>query len=291
MLHSTGTQERPGPAASRPDPLHVEVKLCNLPPFPAAATKLLQISSLESVELRVIYTILASDPATAAEVLRLANSALFDFTTEIHSVQHAVMLLGFERVRSLAVAIGMKSYWAASHPAHRQCWAHSVACAVLAEKLADFSFVRNEDAFTAGLLHDIGRMGLLKVYGREYAPLMAAEYDGLDDNLTAERWTLQMDHCVSGSWLARSWSFPMALQQVTEKHHEASAPEEGTLLSLIQACCRLADALGFPEVNCRHKLEPEAVLPRLPEAAQRKVREDGSRMVKEISDRINYLES
>src|SRR5262249_33078530 len=160
--------------------------------------RLMETSTRDGVELRDIAGLIASDPALAAEVLRVANSPIFVFHTEISSLDHAITLLGLNRMRDLALAIVYRSYGAAlSRPVHEQCWSHAVACAVISEELAPAYGLRATDASTAGLLHDLGRIGLLKAYAAEYLPLMTAEYEVADQHLVAEQWQFGMDHCVS----------------------------------------------------------------------------------------------
>lgn len=191
------------------DPLSTEYRLCNLPAFSMAATKLIQLSAAEDVELQTIHPVMASDPSLAAEVLRLANSPLFAFRTEVRSIEHAVVLLGLSRIRALAVAIAMRHYSIGPDQAtFQKCWVHSLACAVISEELAERYSVHKGDAYTAGLLHDIGRIGLLKAYSNEYIPVLKTEYEKLQENLVLEQCVMRMDHCQSGSFLGKVWAFP-----------------------------------------------------------------------------------
>jgi putative nucleotidyltransferase with HDIG domain len=267
----------------------VELKLCNLPPIPDAATKLLRITVDESVELRTIQKVLASDPSLGAEVLRLANSPLFAFHTVIHSLEHSITLMGLNRVRSLALAIAMRSCWNIRHPAHHKCWAHGVATAVIAEALAAFSEVRKEDAFTAGLLHDIGRMGLLKSYPAEYGPLIAAEYKDCDAALTAERWLMKMDHCVAGAHLGKAWDFPTPLQKVVREHHSEIDTAEDSLLTVTQVACLLAGSFGYPEISFPNPPGEKEIVAYLHPAAQRLIHMHRAEIGKRIQDRLSYL--
>lgn len=249
-------------------PLDPEIKLCSLPPFSAAAAKLLQLSEAEDVDLRTILPVLASDPSLAADVLRLANSPLFATTHAVRSIEHAVVFLGLERVKGLAVAIAMRRYsTGACDGAYRQCWEHSLACAVVAEELAEFYAVRKEDAYTAGLLHDIGRAGLLKAYPKEYIPVLKTEYQRLDESLALEQCLLRMDHCMSGSFLGKVWAFPQSLQTVAERHHSARDLNESILTTVIRVACALADAIGFPEVNYQNRPGIDGALQLLDHAA------------------------
>jgi putative nucleotidyltransferase with HDIG domain len=287
MSHSNGTPF--GDASARTEK-SVEISLCNLPPFPGSAIRFLQISDPESVNLDLVFPVLTSDPSLVAELLRLANSPLFGLTAQVQSVAHAVSLLGFYRVKALVIAIAAKSYWSCkTGEFHRQCWLHSVATAVLAEEFAPSMIVRKEDAFTAGLLHDIGRIGLMKAYLKEYVPLLSANYNSIAESLTAENWLFSFDHCQSGSWLAKTWSFPEALQSVAQQHHAEIDVREGSLTGLIRVACMLADGLGYPELNCREGDLLEG-LRFIPYAAQTKFEDRIPLIKKTIENKIELFE-
>jgi HD-like signal output (HDOD) protein len=274
------------------DPLNPEVKLCNLPPFSAAATKLLQLSEMKDVDLRTVQPVLVSDPSLAAEVLRLANSPLFAFTNEIRSVEHAVVLLGLKRVKAIAVAIAMRHYSGGTDDeAYRRCWEHSLACAVIAEELAEFHDVRKEEGYTAGLLHDIGRVGLLKAYSKAYLPVLKTEYEGFEESVALEKCLLGINHCQSGSFLGKTWAFPRSLQRVAESHHSAASTSDSGLMTLIRISCALADGLGFPEVNYKSRPGIDDALQPLGDPAVARFSIQVSCLENRIRDKIAYFQT
>jgi putative nucleotidyltransferase with HDIG domain len=245
---------------------------------------------MADVDLRTVQPVLASDPALAAEVLRLVNSPLFAITIEVRSVERAVVLLGLERIKALAVAIAMRRYSSGTGDGvYRKCWEHSLACAVAAEELADLYAVRKEDAYTAGLLHDIGRLGLLKAYSTEYLPVLKTEYQRLDESLALEQALLKTDHCKSGSFLGKAWAFPQSLQTVAESHHSAGDLNESTLTTLIRAACALADAIGFPEVKYQNPNGIDGALQLLGDAAAERFRMRVSFVEERIKQKIAYF--
>jgi putative nucleotidyltransferase with HDIG domain len=140
-----------------------------------------------------------------------------------------------------------------SDDAYKTCWEHSLACATVSEELADLYYVAKEDAYTAGLLHDIGRIGLLKAYSREYLPVLRAEYHTFNESLVVEEHVVKTNHCHSGSFLEKVWAFPAVLQIVAESHHTAEDVNEPRLATLIRVACAITEALGFPEVNCTNR--------------------------------------
>ena len=290
-------EERNQVVPALPDPGHCDVtsaeeKLFGLPPFPAAATKLLSLFQNEDADLRLVKPVLASDPALTAELLRMANSPLFTVTSAIRSVEHAVALLGLERVRSLAVSVAVRRFSANTNDRdYRSCWEHSLVCASVSEEVADYYDVSKEDAHTAALLHDIGRIGLLKAYSQKYAPVQRAEYRNVGESLALERYLVGVDHCHSGSFLEKVWGLPKSLQLVAECHHGTEEPTEPRLTTVVRIACALADTLGFPEVRCHSQPTLESALHLLTDAAANKFTERLPIIKKSIEEKLAYFQS
>src|SRR2546429_185129 len=115
------------------DSVTIPVRLCNLPPFHSIANQVLSLSSDPDIDLKRLAKVMEADPAFAAEVLFLANSSLFGFTSQMHVLRHAVAILGLERIKALAVTVAMRTFMAGGGPVLRACWRHSAACAIVAE--------------------------------------------------------------------------------------------------------------------------------------------------------------
>ena len=154
----------PADLARLTETVQVEVRLCGLPTFRSVASHVVSAASGPESDVKRIALMVGGDPALAADVLFLANSSLFGFPARIGSLRHAVAVLGINRVRDLAAAVAMRGLVREVGPLIRPCWRHSIACAAIAEAVAPALGCSSEHAFTAGLLHDIGRFGFLKSY-------------------------------------------------------------------------------------------------------------------------------
>ena len=220
--------------------------LKSLPPFPAVALQLLSVLDNPDVPLKKIVELLRVDPALSAELLRVANSALYGFLQRIDTVNHAVVVLGTENVKRLAltVALGRFSQGFLRHKGLRQCWDHSLACALLCEELALQLNLAKDRAYTAGLLHDIGRLAMLVCYPVEYGNLLFVARTEKFDQLECERQLFDIDHCAAGQWLAGHWNLPQDFTHAIAQHHQ-EGPLEGPLTPLVRGACRLADTLGY----------------------------------------------
>jgi len=214
---------------------------------------------------------------------------LFTVRNEIRSIVHAVVFLGLSRIRALAVDIAMRHYSIGPDQAtYRKCWLHGLACAVVSAELADGYGIREEDAYTAGLLHDIGRIGLLKAYSTEYIAVLKTDYEKLPESLMLEQCLLNIDHCQSGSFLGKVWAFPRSLQAVAEHHHAAADSRGGGLTNLIRVACALADAMGFAEVNYKQENGVDGALQPLGNTARDQFVKRLPVVEKQIQDRITY---
>jgi HD-like signal output (HDOD) protein len=241
--------------------------LRRLPPFPAVATKLLRLLADEDVAIKKIVELIKSDAALTAELLRIVNSPIYGFAARISSLQNAITLLGFQTVRSFALTVSMKGFLhtALRIDLLRHIWRHSLACALLCEELSTVcssNMTRDDQAYTAALLHNIGSLGLFVAHPRTYSELLA---DAREDNLLEkERTTLGIDHCEAGGWLARNWGFPDDLRRVIITHHHPPHDNKFELIDLVRVAVMMTDCLGFgfvPPAQSRTLTDLRAMLP------------------------------
>ena len=262
--HPIGATDSRVGAGLQGDTLLIRVKLCNLPPFHAAANRIVSLSGSRDADVARIASIVGGDPALAAEVLFLANSSLFGFPARIRSLRHAVAVLGVDRIRDLAVTVAMRALVRGAGPPIRRCWRHSVACATIAEAISPLFAGLTEQAYTAGLLHDIGRLGFLKSYAEETSFILAGEYANVEEELMSERAVLNVDHAAAGSWLVQYWDLPESFGEICERHHEPLRENDSEPLQVIKTACRLADVAGFSAVRYKSPARYEDVLVSLP---------------------------
>ncbi len=227
----------------------------NLPPFPAVALQLMGLLDSD-VPVKDVVKLLRMDPALSAEILRVSNSPLYGLSRNVDSVSHAVVVLGGDAVKRLAltVALGRFTQNFMNHKGLRRCWDHSVACALIAEDLAEFAGQAKDRAYTAGLLHDVGRLALLACYPNEYENLLAVASENDFDFRTTEKKLFEIDHCSAGHWLCTSWNLPSDMTEAIAGHHELGLVQ-GSLTSLIAVSDSLAAALGYGTVELKD--EPE----------------------------------
>jgi putative nucleotidyltransferase with HDIG domain len=268
-----------------------QLRLVDLPPFPGVAVKALQLVSKPESRLRDLHDLISMDQAFAAEILRLANSPLYGIRAEITSTLQAVMLLGYERVKGLLLTLAVKAYIGQSleAPILKACWSHSLASATIAEELAAASIIDKDAAYTAALIHDIGRLALALIKPEGYNQLRDKGLLDAASIMQAERELFGMDHCQAGGLLMTKWNLPLAFIEVASYHHEPRKGDSLDLVGLVSVSCQIADALGFSVVPMIPGYEE--ILPDLPEDVRRILPAKAAKLLRQIADKMNGIES
>lgn len=260
----------------------------DLPVFPAVALELIDILEDPAVSIRPVIELLKRDPVLCAEVLRTANSARFQRRNRITDLQRAVAVLGNANTRRIALQAALRGLVGGNLHVDelRRCWEHCVRSAAVSEALAPFVGHRPEKAYTAGLLHDIGRLALLALYPDEYARLLQVAEEKDLSLLECERALFDIDHCKAGAWVTERWRLPADMAIVAAEHHNDAA-ESRSMLSLVAAAQNISTLVrrrGAPQANLDE--EVGSWVRRLPvedpaaayEAALNAVRDDGGKL-------------
>jgi len=278
----------------RPDVGNVTWEHLRLPPFPQVALRVLQLANKENVQMHQLSDLILSDSAFASEVLTIANSLLYAPRFPSKSIQQAIVVLGINNLQGMCLTVGARAYMGkAMHlPFMQVIWRHNLACALIAAQLASAGFLDKDTAYTAGVLHDIGRLGLAIVRPKEYAALLGTHKGPGSSILQAERGLFGSDHCEIGRQLITDWNLPSDFEAFVCDHH-ASRPEGGSwgVADLVNVSCRMADAAGFSAfAGC--EVTPYAeLLDELPARERRLFHSDVESLVFSVAPRIQAAES
>jgi putative nucleotidyltransferase with HDIG domain len=143
---------------------------------------------------------------------------------------------------------------------------HSLATAVIAEEISRVSHVAREGAYTAGLLHNLGSLGMMSAYPDEYSRMLEVSNDFGFDLMRTERDLFEIDHCTAGAYLAQDWDFPDEIAAAIATHHDEPVASSFDLYTIVQISWRLADTLGYTAFS-PDKLWPwEALMHFIPNA-------------------------
>ena len=273
----------------------IPARLKTLPPFPPVAARLLTVLAqpAEGLQVKNIATLIESDPTFSARLLQQANSMEFSVATPIDNIRHALVILGFERTRQTTVTLAMAAYSkvALRAPELRQCWRHTIATAVLADGISRRVGAFVESAYTAGLMHDVGRLGLLVAYPQEYEATIRDAASRCLDLIDFERETFGLDHQEIGRWLAEKWRLPDELRVIAGRHHDPCEGVEISLLRIVHTACNLADALGYFVTKPLNELNVKQVLKELPEQPRKAILAEVSQLRARVEAKIAEFDS
>ena len=235
----------------------------DLPSLPAVVMELLSSMEQDDVDVSVLARKVAHDQALTAKTLRLANSSAFGLQVKVTTIQQAMTFLGFQTTRNLITAAALTGCFPRGLcPGFndKAFWRHSIATAACARVLARRVRFNQDYAFTAGLLHDIGRLVLVTRFPEHYQAVLA-EQRRLDlELLAAERAVMGLDHVVAGVALAEHWNFSDTMRHAIEWHHAPETPGAGFLAAIVHVANAVVHALDLAD-------DPDELAPRVSEVA------------------------
>lgn len=218
----------------------------DLPTLPDVAIRLLEMSENPDVSTQELGRVIERDPVIATKLLRLINSSYYGIGREVTSVQQALLLLGLSNLRNLVLSSSIMNLF--DHQgfvgsfSRQEFWRHSVATAVVAHTIARRQRKMDpEIAFTAGLIHDVGKVVIDRYFHEQFVKIIEA----LDKyNVTmsaAETAVLGADHAEVGYFIADRWRLPDVLKLAVSFHHEPRLAGE---FSYVAALVSLADGVA-----------------------------------------------
>jgi putative nucleotidyltransferase with HDIG domain len=216
----------------------------DLPPLPGSQVRALAIVGQAEVDFRELSKVVESDPSLTAAVLRAANSAMSSPLGRIETADQGLVRIGVERARRIiagAIVSGNTSGLGRANLDVTELWRHLVASALIAD-VAAWGEVRRSASFTAGLLHDIGRLGMAHVLPTRYAEVVALVRGGAE-TIEAEQHVFGVDHLAVGAEIARAWNVPDDIAEAIGDHHHAGAP--GALTWVTWKSRRIVKSLGI----------------------------------------------
>jgi putative nucleotidyltransferase with HDIG domain len=258
-------------------------RIRDIPSLPEVVNKIIQLLSQPNTPASEIAQLIAYDPGLTSRVLRMVNSAAYGFNRQISSIQHGIMILGFNTVRGLVLSASIFKLLGQSGTDsrlnHQKFWEHSLATASAARSLAKFLRIPEaEEAFSGGMLHDIGKVVLDVYFMESYRQVVeTAAKKGIsmhgEEYLALERELLGTTHAELGALLTAKWKLPITITEVIQYHHQPNlatlAPQMVHLIALANEATRLYfEQRGeftyedfSPELLAFFELKPEDIEP------------------------------
>jgi putative nucleotidyltransferase with HDIG domain len=223
-------------------------RIRQLPTLPTITTTINSALKQPSTSADDLARIIAKDQSLSSKVLKMVNSAYYGTNREITGIRHAVSVLGFNEISKVVLAISVFESLGGngSNGFNRQAfWIHSLGCAIFSAVIAaEISYPKADDAISAGLMHDIG-----KVITDRYFPAEMEEVQKLVLRETllfheAEQKVMGIDHTQLGEWLLTTWKIPANICAAVRYHHQPYEKREGPgSQELIVDIVHMADVL------------------------------------------------
>jgi len=229
-------------------------RAADLHALPVVAFEAQELIRDQRTSAQDLAKLLSKDPALATRVLKLANSSFYGFQKRIGNLPQAIVVLGFQSVKNLTFTVGVIEKFrpdsAIDSLDYPTFWAHGIATAIAAEKIArNVPGRHTSNAYMAGLLHDIGKLVLVQNAPSLHREVLGRISEGLS-LLEAEREVLGRDHAELGARFLQRWNLPVNLIESIASHHAVESPQgEVALCEVVQLADLLINALGIGHSN------------------------------------------
>jgi HD-like signal output (HDOD) protein/signal transduction histidine kinase len=251
--------------------------IARLPAMPQILIKLLAHLQADDLGMAELAALVAKDAGMTGKILTVANSSAYHRGGRQPSLEQAMVALGTDMIKTLVISDSVfqtfNSFPNSGATDLRAFWKNSLTAAVLARDLArHLNYSQPEEAYLAGLLHNVGRLALLATAPKEYGFNFTARDD--EDLCAVEQRTLQITHAEAGAWLIERWQLDSFLADAVLYHHEPGERLEGThpLIRIVRAAHLLSAHADDPdrmvEAAGLCDLEPEAADQLLAQAAR-----------------------
>ncbi len=225
----------------------------DLPGIPAIASQVMSAAADPNTSADDLRQVIERDPALAARILKVANSSLYSFSKGIETLRHAIALLGFRTVENLVMAASLRDVFQNFGLSEKLLWEHSTLAGSVAAKLSSYGpiDVDRESAFTAGLLHDLGKIALSNTAREKYNKIIMRTYNEGVSFRDAELDEFGFDHAELGALVGEKWKLPDRLVHAIRFHHHDpleypdGPPEDGRLIALTAVVTRCCSRLGY----------------------------------------------
>jgi HD-like signal output (HDOD) protein len=214
-------------------------RIDELPPFPALVARTLDVLAKPNTSMEAVEKTLAQDQALVAKIIKVSNSALYGGYQKIASLRQALTRLGVKTTKSLILAASTRGYFFKNRNVMNTygqfLWQHAVETGMACRRLAEgLGHEDPEQAFIAGIMHDIGKLVILMLDDEKYKEIQRLKTIDKLTTVVAEKELLGTDHATLGRLLMEKWRMPEAVQFCAQYHHTpAQAPHYGPLTALV----------------------------------------------------------
>lgn len=228
-----------------------------LKPLPSTVTQALKLIEEPDISIREVVSVISVDQALTARILSWSNSAFYGFAHPATTLHEAVTRLGLRRTKNILFTLSYSSLLgrrvAGYNLGHGELWRHAIAVAMASQRLSErVGYPAPDEAYVAGLLHDIGKLMLDQFFKVDWARLLELGQKRHMSLMETEEYLLGLNHAQTGGELARKWDFPPRLVEAIAYHHTPTfggvAPELAAIVQVADnICLRLNIGLPHPD--------------------------------------------
>lgn len=218
----------------------------SMPPLPAVVSELTEMIDNDDIDLESIERNLSKDSMLAGRVLSVANSPFYGMAGKIGSLNGACRILGTHTIRNIIISAAVAGQFvptSLSNINHAEIWRHAASVAAAARVFANKVDVDPNEAFTAGLLHDIGKLGMDHFFPEHYGKVIAFKKHHQCLLVEAENEILGVTHSDAGAVMAEQWKLPESIVTSIRGHHQPYKEPEKKLSTLIYVADTVSRAL------------------------------------------------
>jgi len=221
--------------------------------LPMVARKIMAVVENPKSTAGDLEKIITSDQALTTRLLKIANSSFYGLLRKVNTLQRAILVIGFKQIKDIAISNAALNLYRSSDPLSQKLWEHAVGNAI-ATRMISLEFDRTEadEAFIAGLLHDLGKVVLIRAKPEETKAIWKTTHDAKVDQLEMEMETLGFSHTHMGGELAHMWNLPEVTEYTVRYHHHlreilwTEAPMElKTVIAIVGLADRYCRYLGI----------------------------------------------
>lgn len=224
----------------------------DLPTLPVVFRQLFSMMQDPNVQVPVLAAFISRDQSMTTKILRLVNSAFYGSGKPVASISRAVVIMGFQAVRSAALATSVFEHFAGLKSTEgfslEGFWRHSIAASCLARVISETRHVANpDDAHVVGLLHDVGKLVMLRYFSHDVESLVQAADEQHFTWLACEEALFPVTHATVARAVFRAWDFPDPVVEAIACHHNPkAASRHAELAAIAHVSDYLAGRAGHP---------------------------------------------
>ncbi len=273
-------------------------KIEYVPTIPVVVNQVLAELNNPNADLDEVAEIIMADQVLTLRIIRLINSSFWGLKHQVQSLKEAIVYMGFKEVRNVVLSTWLVNTFVSKVANFRieTFWEHSFGCALVSRLISQkVKYFDTEQAYLAGLLHDIGEVLLCQYFPDEFSKVIALAEKEKMCLYDAEKEVLGLTHCDFGGWLVQNWHLQKSLAEVVEAHHNptkaVTEPELVAVTKLADMFCRVRNMglIQYEQLQIVFDREPawQILASRRPELLEM----DLERFTLDLDDRVDEVQA